>query len=162
MSFLVGAKLSNRIAAIAPVAGACWVDPERLNRPVSMMYITGTADSLNKIEGGVPELANGVSDRVRAKPKPPVRESILKWTNALDCQVTPVSVSVIRGVRTETYGSDRDGAEVIYISVDELGHTWAGGRSLLPERMVGATSDRINATDMIWDFFEKHSSSVEK
>jgi len=50
---------------------------------------------------------------------------------------------------------------VVYITVDGLGHTWAGGRSLLPESMVGMTSDRINATDVIWDFFHKHPGSVE-
>ena len=54
MSFRIGAELSNRIAAIAPVAGALWLEPLRLERPVSMIYITGTADPLNPIEGGVP------------------------------------------------------------------------------------------------------------
>lgn len=161
MSFLVGAQLSNRIAAIAPVAGACWFEPVMLKRPVPMLYITGNADPLNLIEGGVPKLATGASDRVRAKPKPPVRESILKWAKALDCPMTPVSVSNVNGVRTETYGPGRNAAEVVYITVDGLGHTWAGGRSLLPESMVGGTSDTINATDVIWDFFQKQAGSVE-
>ncbi len=161
MSFLVGEQLSNRIAAIAPVAGACWLEPVTLKRAVSMLYITGKADPLNLIEGGVPRLATGASDKVRAKPKPPVRESILRWANALKCPMTPVSVSEVNGVRTETYGPGRNGAEVVYISVDDLGHTWAGGRSLLPESMVGRTSNRINATDVIWDFFQKHPGFVE-
>jgi polyhydroxybutyrate depolymerase len=161
MSFLVGARLSNRIAAIAPVAGACWFEPVMLKRPVSMLYITGRADPLNPIEGGVPKLAIGASDRVRGKPKPPVLESILKWIKALDCPMTPMSVSDANGLRTETYSPCRNGAEVAYITVDGLGHTWAGGSSLLPERMVGRTSDRINATDIIWDFFQKHPISVE-
>jgi len=156
MSFLVGAELSNRIAAIAPVAGACWFEPVMLKRPVPMLYMSGKADPLNLIEGGVPKLATGAYDRVRAKPKPPVRDSILKWAKALDCPMTPVSVSEMNGVRTETYGPGRSGAEVVYITVDGLGHTWAGGRSLLPERLVGATSDRINATNVIWEFFRKH------
>jgi polyhydroxybutyrate depolymerase len=160
MSFLVGAQLSDRIAAIAPVAGACWFDPLVLKRPVPMLYITGTADPLNLIKGGVPKLANGASDGVRAKPKPPVRQSILNWAMALGCPKIPASVSVVNGVHTETYGPGRNGAEVVYISVDGLGHAWPGGRSLLPESMVGKTSDKINATDIIWDFFQKHSGSV--
>lgn len=161
MSFRVGAELSNRIAAIAPVAGACWLALVMLEQPVSMLYITGKADPLNLIEGGVPKLATGASDKVRAKPKPPVRESILKWIKALDSPVTSASVSDENGVRTETYGPGRDGAEVVYISVDGLGHTWAGGRSLLPESMVGRTSDKIKAADVIWDFFQKHARYVE-
>ena len=50
--------------------------------------------------------------------------------------------------------------EVVYIAVDGLGHTWAGGRSLLPESMVGKTSNKIRATDVVWEFFRKHARSV--
>jgi len=156
MSFRIGAELSKRIAAIAPVAGALWLEPIRLERHVPMIYITGTADPLNLIEGGVPKLATGGSDKVRAKPKPPVRDSILKWSKALGCPVTPRDTSEANGVRTDIYGSGGDGAEVVYITVEGLGHTWAGGKSLLPEFMVGKRSDRINATDIIWGFFKKH------
>ena len=161
MTFRIGAEASKRIAAIAPVAGACWIEPGKLERPVPMCYITGTADPLNLIEGGVPKLAFGGSDKVRSKPKPPVRDSILKWAKAVGCPETPASTSDANGVRTETYGPGRDGAEVVYITVEELGHTWAGGKSLLPEFMVGKRSDKINATETIWDFFQKHPSSSQ-
>lgn len=159
MTFRIGAEASKRIAAIAPVAGACWIEPGKLERPVPMCYITGTADPLNLIAGGVPKLAFGGSDKIRSKPKPPVRDSIQKWVKAVGCPETPASVSEASGVRTEAYGPGRDGAKVVYISVEELGHTWAGGKSLLPEFMVGKRSDKIKATDVIWDFFQKHPSS---
>ncbi|OGV62926.1 MAG: hypothetical protein A2283_01750 [Lentisphaerae bacterium RIFOXYA12_FULL_48_11] len=156
MTFRVGAELSRRIAAIAPVAGACWIDPGKIERPVPMCYITGTADPLNLIEGGVPKLGTGASDKVRAKPKPPVRDSILKWTKAVGCPATPKTTSMSNGVCIETYGPGRDGVMVVYVTVDGLGHTWAGGKSLLPEFMVGKTSDKIKATDLIWNFFQGH------
>jgi polyhydroxybutyrate depolymerase len=156
MSFRLGTELPERIAAIAPVAGALWLEPLALERPVPMIYITGTADPLNLIEGGVPRLATGGSDRIRAKAKPPVRDSILKWSKALGCPATPRDILEANGVRTEIYGPGRDGAEVVYITVEGLGHTWAGGKSLLPEFMVGKRSDKIRATDVIWDFFQKH------
>ena len=60
------------------------------------------------------------------------------------------------GVKTVTYGPGRDHAEVIFVIVEGLGHTWAGGRSLLPESYVGKQSDKLKATDFIWDFFQKH------
>jgi len=157
MSFLAGAELPQRIAAIAPVAGALWVDVTTLQPPVPMLYITGTDDPLNLIDGGVPKLASGGSDKVRAKPKPPVRDSIVKWAKALGCATTPVRKTEVNGIHTETYCSAGKSAEVVYIAVDGLGHTWAGGKSLLPERMVGKTSDKIKATDVIWDFFHKHA-----
>lgn len=161
MSFLVGARLSSRIAAIAPVAGANWLRSISLERPVSLMYVTGDADPLNPIEGGVPRLLNGASDSVRAKPKPPVRESISKWILALGLPATPVSVTDANGLRTEVYGPERrGGAEIVTVTVSGLGHAWPGGRALLPEWLVGPTSDRFRATDAIWKFFTRHAMTL--
>ncbi len=160
MSFRLGAELSDRIAAIAPVAGALWIDPLRLRHPVSMHYITGTADPLNLIEGGPPKLATGGSDKVRSKPKPPVRDSILKWAKALGCPAAPPTTSDAHGVRSESFSACMGAAEVVYVAVDGLGHTWAGGKSILPESMVGKTSSKIRATDVIWEFFQKHAQSL--
>jgi poly(3-hydroxybutyrate) depolymerase len=53
-------------------------------------------------------------------------------------------------------GRGQADSEVFYITVDGLGHTWAVGKSLPPEFMVGRRSDKIKATDVIWDFFQKH------
>ena len=157
MAFRLGAELSERIAAIAPVAGACWPEKVALRRAVPMYSITGTEDPLNLIEGGVPRLATGGSDRVRAKPKPPVRDSILKWVKAIGGPTTPSSTSETNGVRIESYGPGRDGAEVIYVTVDGLGHNWPGGKGLLPEFLVGKRSNKLKATDAIWEFFARHS-----
>ncbi len=160
MSFRVGAELPDRVAAIAPVAGALWFDPPKLRVPVSMLYITGTADPLNPIEGGVPRLANGGSDSVRAKPKPPVADSIRKWAAALGCAEPAAGVAGPPGVRRETLAPCLGGAEVVYVTVDGMGHAWAGGRSVLPERLVGSVSSSISATDVIWEFFRKHQRSL--
>jgi polyhydroxybutyrate depolymerase len=153
MSFRFGAEASKRIAAIAPVAGACWLEKVKLERPVPMCYLTGAADPLNLIEGGVPKMLGGSSDKVRAKPKPPVRDSIRKWTEALGAPAAPTSTTETNGVHIERYG-----ANVVYVIVDGQGHTWAGGKSLLPEFMVGKTTDKLNATDFIWEFFRTRRS----
>ena len=154
MCFRFGAEASKRLAAIAPVAGACWLEKITMERPVPMCYLTGTADPLNPIEGGVPKLATGGSDRIRARPKPPVRDSILKWVRAVGAPATPRTTTASNGVHTDTYGPGRDGAEVMAVSVEGLGHTWAGGKSLLPALLVGPRSDKLRATDLIWGFFQ--------
>jgi len=160
MTFRFGAAAAARIAAIAPVAGTCWQEPLTLARPVSMCYLTGATDPLNRFEGGVPKLA-GASDQVRSKAKPPVRASILKWAQALGCPATPASSSETNGVRTAIYGPGRDGAEVVWVTIADQGHTWAGHKSLLPEFMVGKTTDKLNATAFIWAFFQKHVAAGE-
>lgn len=153
MSFRLGVELAHRFAAIAPVAGALWLEPGALKHPVPMLYITGTADPLNLIEGGVPKLLNGAYDPVRAKAKPPVKDSIHKWARALGIPSEPRSTTDTDGVRTETYGA---GAEVVYVAIEGMGHHWPGGRSPLPESMVGTWSGRLRATDVIWEFFRRH------
>ena len=76
MTFLAAAELPDLFAAIAPVAGACWIEPDFSKISMSMLYLTGTADPLNPIDGGIPKLASGSLDAVRAKPKPH-RESLM-------------------------------------------------------------------------------------
>ena len=44
LAFLVGIQLNETIAAIAPVAGALWVEDFVLESPVSLLYITGTGE----------------------------------------------------------------------------------------------------------------------
>jgi polyhydroxybutyrate depolymerase len=46
---------------------------------------------------------------------------------------------------------------VIFYTVEGAGHTWPGGKSLLPERIVGKTTYKIKATDVIWEFFKSHA-----
>lgn len=157
MSFKLGAELATRVAAIAPVAGALWFEPGTLARPVPMLYLTGDADPLNPIEGGVPRLAwGGGGDTLRAKAKPPVRQSVQTWAAAVGCRSAFISAESPDGVRTETCPGKPDGAEVVFVTVAGLGHTWAGGLSLLPAWLVGPTVERPRATDLIWAFFERH------
>jgi polyhydroxybutyrate depolymerase len=155
MAFRAGAALSDRLAAIAPVAGACWTEPLRLSRGVSLCYVTGDADTLNPLDGGFPKLAFGGREQ-GGRAKAPVKTTIEKWAQALRCPALPVQDTSIRGVHTLRYGPGTDGAEVVFITLEGLGHVWPGGESLLPEAVVGKPSDKLNATAAIWDFFKTH------
>ncbi|MCL4205332.1 MAG: dienelactone hydrolase family protein [Pirellulaceae bacterium] len=155
MAFRAGAELAERIAAVAPVAGTCWLDHIDLCQPVSLCYITGTEDPLNPIEGGLTKLVFESGEQFRPRPKPPVRDSIRKWVEAIGCSQDAARIAEIDGVRTEWFGPGRGGANVAYVTVKGLGHNWAGGRSLLPESIAGNRSDKLRATDLIWDFFQQ-------
>ncbi|MGL4621997.1 MAG: alpha/beta hydrolase family esterase [Chroococcidiopsis sp.] len=158
MAFRIGAELADRVAAIAPNAGACWVKIVKPARGVSLCYITGTADPLNPLHGGFPKLAFGELNQ-GGKPKASAQVTISQWTKALGCPEAPLRNDLTNGVHTRLYGPGRDGAEVIFITIEGLGHIWAGGENLIPEFLVGKPTDKLNATDVIWDFFRKHSIS---
>ena len=155
MAFRFAAERSDLVRAFAAVAGACWPDQLHLSRPVPLCYITGLADPLNPMEGGVPAFANGI-EAGRGKAKPPVKETIRRWTEALGCPDDPTSIESEQGFNVTTYGPAENGAEVLLLTIEAQGHNWPGGRGLLPESMAGPNSTRLNATDYIWRFFQRH------
>ena len=75
---------------------------------------------------------------------------------ALGCPAKPATETDQNGVKISIYSPGRDQAEIVFVPVEGLGHTWAGGKSLLPESYVGKQSDKLKATDFIWNFFQKH------
>ena len=155
MAFRVGAELPSKVAAIAPNAGACWTEKLGLSHGVSLCYITGTADSLNPLEGGFPKLALRGKDQGGQK-KPPVQETIDKWVKTLECEGKAERDTTTDGIRVRRYGKGRDGAEVDFTTVEGLGHHWAGGLSQAPEFLVGKNTKKLNATDAVWEFFSAH------
>jgi len=160
MAFRVGVELSERIAAIAPVAGTLWIKQPELDRPVSLFYISGDADSLNPIEGGTPKMATGAAIRTAiSRLKPPVNEFIAAWARALGCPIEPKPAPASPGLTTVIYSGGRDATEVRFTLIQGHGHIWPGGKNLLPEAMVGKASDKFKATDAIWEFFKRHSLS---
>lgn len=152
MTYRVGVELSHRIAAIAPVSGHLWLKEPKLARPVPLIYTNGTEDPLNPLEGGGE--IRSFSGRIESRP--PVRESVMRWVEMLGCSPESEVIYDNNGVRGIAYGRCQEDSEVVFYTVEGLGHTWPGGRSLLPESMVGKTSDRMKANDVIWEFFKKH------
>jgi len=155
MAFRVAAELADRIAAVAPNAGACWTESPHPARMISICSITGAADTLNPLEGGFPRLAFGGKEQ-GGKPKPSVQAVVDKWAKALQCAAKPRVDETVNGVRTRVYGSDGERAEVVFIIVEGLGHHWAGGEGQAPEFLVGRRTERLKATDVVWEFFQSH------
>jgi polyhydroxybutyrate depolymerase len=155
MAFRLGVELSSRLAAAAPVAGAFWLGDPQPERSLSLCYITGDSDPLNPLQGGVPRTGGGLP-LAGGKAKPPVLDSILKWARMTGCPAEPQPVAAPDGVMVVRYGPGLDDAEVLFYTLADCGHTWPGGLSHLPERVVGKTTECLKATDVIWEFFGKH------
>lgn len=157
MSFRIGAELAHRVKAIAPHSGSCWTEKIAPERGLSVCYLTGTTDSLNPIEGGFPKLAMGGKDQ-GGRSKPPVMSMITKWIKANECSEESMMDEVTNGVRKRRYGSGRDQSQILYITIEGLGHHWAGGKSQAPGFLVGENTDKLKATDVIWTFFVDRST----
>ncbi len=151
MTFRLGREPALLISAIAPVAGSDWSDDLTIGRPVPLLYITGTEDPLNPVDGGeifIGPISFGI--------KPAVDDMIQKWATLLNCPVDSTVIYDLDGVLGLRNSPCDQGSEVILYTVEELGHVWPGGISFLPESIVCQPSDKLIGNDVIWEFFQNH------
>ncbi|MEZ4258894.1 MAG: PHB depolymerase family esterase [Polyangiaceae bacterium] len=141
LSHRLACELSNRIAAVAPVAGVVGVASCTPARPMSVLQFHGTLDGL------VPYLGNP------AQSFPSVADTVGAWAKRSGCADATRETFQKNDVRCVTHDGCKDGAEVSLCTVTGGGHTWPGG---FPVPALGYTTPTIKATDMMWDFFVKH------
>jgi polyhydroxybutyrate depolymerase len=132
-------ELSDRIAAIAPVAGVLGVPDCAPARPVSVLQFHGTLDTL------VPFAGNASF--------PAVAPTLAAWAARNGCDEHGVEILRQGDSRCTSWPGCDDGAEVVLCVVDGGGHTWPGGQ---PLPALGHTTSAISATDLAWSFFERH------
>lgn len=162
MSNRLACELTGRIRAIAPVAGNMPYDLVARcspSRPIPVLMISGTKDPMMPWEGGEAHFLRLKFGKVLSVP-----ETIKFWATHNRCAPAPV---VTREpdkdpqdgthVRKEVYAGCASGTEVILYPVEGGGHTWPGGYRYLPEKLIGKTSEHIDANELIWGFFKKHS-----
>ena len=151
MCFRFAGLEPDLVAAFAPVAGHFRFPAQGLGRPVPMLYFFGRQDPLSPYDGGPVDLPWGAHEM-----RPSARDSVLAWAKLCGLGEEPTDDQTHDGFSIERFGPNPAGAEVVFYTVDDCGHTWPGGHRLLPEAIAGKTSDRVNATAVIWNFFKRH------
>jgi polyhydroxybutyrate depolymerase len=152
MCYRLAAELSERIAAIAPVAGTLALDECQPTRPVPVIHFHGTQDTF------VPWEIN--KDRVRPLMRlKGVEESIQTWVKLNGCQPQPKIELLSKTddqmkVTRKTYGGCQDGAEVVLVVIEGGGHTWPGMEPMVG--FIGKSAMNISANDLMWEFFQRH------
>ncbi len=151
-SHRLGCELSDRIAAIAPVAGTDLTTCTPA-RPVPVMHIHGTADGHVPYDGGVgcgPSAADFTS----------VPETIARWEARNGCSAEhDVYLTEGDGRCTRARGC-RNGADVVLCNVAGGGHSWPGGEP--PADLVacpgnGGQSTTFSASEVVARFFFEHA-----
>lgn len=154
MSFVLSCKLSNRIAAIGAVSGAYlfpWSECQP-SRPVPAIIFHGTQDPIVPYQGGPSRAFN--------LPFPAIPD----WVDALarqhGCCGGPLKLPSSGNVSRIQYTNCASKAEVVFYTITGGGHSWPGGKAI-PKYIVGATTQEIDATKTMWDFFQQHPLPVE-
>lgn len=139
LSHRLACELSDRIAAIAPVAGVNGMATCTPKRPVPVLHFHGTSDTL------VPYLGNAMF--------PAVEKMIVDWAKRNGCSEKPREIFRAGDSHCQTYDTCLPGSEVTLCIVDGGGHTWPGGT---PVPTLGYTTTFISATEKMWTFFVAH------
>jgi polyhydroxybutyrate depolymerase len=145
----------DRIAAIASISGLRAGRPSPMDtsvpdvedcappRPVPVLTFHGDADFVNPYAGSK-DLRWGYS----------VSVAVQTWARVDGCRVGPLMDTISEHVVQYTYRACRGDADVVFYKVLGGGHTWPGTSVDLSP--LGVTTQEINASQLLWRFFEAH------
>lgn len=176
MTSLLSCTDAGRFAAAAPIAGVVPIADCDPARPVPVMAINGTEDMLVAFDGG---LAGATSELTGILPQgalddlnedtmgaidpvvleddaPPIIDVVGAWAERNGCGDTYTEAPAGESVRLLTWdGCPADAPAELYV-VDGGGHAWPGSDfSAAIEDIVGFTTFEIDATQLIWEFFQQ-------
>ena len=164
---LLACTMANRFAAFGPVAGAVLDKPCHPGRRVSIIAFHGTADPILYFNGGVGTavLNNALSAKKAPVPAlPPANlngkgypANVKAWAAKDGCDTRATDNKVTPHVILRTYRCPA-GTNVEFYIVLGGGHAWPGSKlSAGLKAITGPSTFEVNATDLIWSFFEHHT-----
>lgn len=146
MAHLVGCHLADSVAAIAPVSGV-YLEANSSScapaRPVPVIGMHGETDDVVPLAGGRTRAGEEVTS---------VEEWAEDWAQRDGCDEGPPQAESAEGERVEALRWNGCQASVELHVIQDGGHTWPGS----PLDASAETADDISATDLIWEFFDRH------
>ncbi|MBI2724326.1 MAG: hypothetical protein HYX50_04615 [Chloroflexi bacterium] len=143
MTTAIACGLPGRITAVAAVAALAGPATCAAGVTVPIITFRGTADACVPFTGGRSACGLGL-------PVLGAEDGARRWAQFNGCDSTPSVQQFSANVRTIGYSSCRNDAAVVLFIVDGGGHTWPGS---IDVPRLGMTTQEVNATDQIWDFF---------
>ncbi len=172
MTSAVACAYSERVAAVAPVAGVRDLPGCHFDRAVPIVAFHGTADGYVSFEGGLGEKGldlpapdgSGRSIRDVAGPEQlrdaggtkSVPEIMQAWGHRNGCGRGAKEHSVAADVVEVAYDCPPAAATELY-RIEGGGHSWPGSDfSVSIGKIVGKTTTSVSADEIMWKFFVAH------
>jgi len=159
MAYRMASEASQYFAAIAPVAGAMVVEKILAPRHVPVMHFHSVDDPRALYQGGLGPPFPLTNTRVL---HPNVDETIARWVRHNGCKPEgAIAVRLVgRSVPEHTaarydYRPCRDGSEVALWKLTGAGHVWPGGKPKYLPKLLGFSTDVIDANSEMWKFFSR-------
>jgi polyhydroxybutyrate depolymerase len=136
MASELGCRLSQTLAAVAPIAGIRFPTPCDSTRPMPVIAFHGTADTVNPYDGA--------GEAYWTYSVPSAAE---QWAAHDTCNATPTLSQAAPSVELRAYAACAGGAEVDLYTISGAGHEWPGA----PQQTTA-----IDANAVMWAFFAAH------
>ena len=162
MTYRLGAELSDRIAAIAPISGVIGgiayahepddsISPYVISKPanpIPVIAFNGLHDTAVPYEGGWKQVFKWNSNDLWVYTIS-VNESISFWIDSNSCDPDPQIIkSENERIITKNYICNDSKSDVVLVTYIDGGHEW-----------FKSPPHEISAIDIMWEFFEKHPQS---
>jgi polyhydroxybutyrate depolymerase len=145
MAYRLVCELSDRIAAIASVAGGLMFDDCICERAVPIIHFHARDDPV------VPYY----NKPIRGFIFPPIDSVMQGWAERNGCDAGPDSVYTEDKEALRQRWWNQEGIQVVLWTTEKGEHTWPSGKGV-PFPGVSTPSRAISANDLIWEFFENH------
>ena len=148
ISTFIACALPDRIAAIAEVAATAGPRACATKSPIPIITFRGTDDICVPYDGGTSQCGLNL-------PVIGAEEVIRLWAVHNTCNETPATTRFAADVLVTAYSECSRFTAALLYTVEGGGHTWPGA---VDAPRLGLTTHSINATDLIWEFFQGHTN----
>jgi polyhydroxybutyrate depolymerase len=135
-------------AAYAAVAAPYFNSTCKSAPPASIIYFHGSADKVVPFGGGNTAIG----------PLPGVTSTLRSWATHDACPPRGARTTVSTHVTHFAWTGCRGGTGVDVYEVLHGGHAWPGQATGSPGRVQGVQTKEVNASELIWRFFQAHHS----
>jgi polyhydroxybutyrate depolymerase len=156
MAMRAACELGDKIAGIGVVIANLPVDWECRAKRVPAVFIHGTDDAFMPYEGGQVAAGKTQKDLGEVRSVDATIE-VFKRANGCTGVKDTKTLDEVGRDKTAVVVTDYECADAALrqIEVQGGGHTWPGAReSVLTDWVLGNTSEEVNATAEIWNFFK--------
>jgi polyhydroxybutyrate depolymerase len=166
MSSFLACERPNKFAAVAPVAGVTVFPGCEKKQPIPVIAFHGTGDPILRFNGGVgaiPGITSPAPVEGATTTTVPAADlngagypkNVATWAKRNGCDPKPTDTKVASDVIHRVYHCPA-GQDVEFYIIIGGGHAWPGSKfSQQIASVIGRTSMNIDATKLMWKFFQR-------
>jgi polyhydroxybutyrate depolymerase len=155
LAYRLAAELSDRIAAVAPVAGTIAVEHFPTARPVPVLHIHSVDDPRALYAGGLGPPFPMTNLRVMHLA---AEAGLAEWAKSNGCggAMQPGEKKDWKGHTATLFAYPGCRADVLLWKLTGAGHVWPGGEPDYLPKLLGPGTAVIDANVEMWKFFQRH------